>query len=539
MTTMSETRSIRVILFSDVVDSSGLMFSDETTTIQLIERDLAAFGDGIQRWGGELIKNTGDGILAIFSTSSQALDFIKEFLVLQQSQQGPTLQHRFGLHIGEIYIKNSDVIGQGVHLAARLQTISPVNGVAFTQGTHANIDPRFRSLASQLGSIRLKGIPEDIICFGIGEDQFLGRNTKTVADARNSDQGNNSDGTAPTDSQAISRFIGEQAQLIIHQPVKAAAALSDYVQDRSHLLVGARDILTRPEWARILGEPPQTSAEVNLTRNRLASWISSSFSDKTAKPWVEAIGGPSSVNHPPQDRTASPSPNESIQTNRMLLIAAGASALVILVVTAVILFQRARPTAAVPGGNGVSNGSSRQIDIDQTNRGGQSGDQPLSPPQLPDSVREAIGTEAGQAADAGAGSNEPGMDPASSPQTSQPPRSGSGQAGWTRIQSALEDGLITTTDLTLPEALGALDHWVQAFSERGPSVVIRLRTRQPASAEACTQVLASYQRTYRLSPSLKPWVILESSRADGKDSAAGFLPVCQLSPQGLLTTGRI
>lgn len=535
MNTMSETRSIRVILFSDVVDSSGLMFSDEKTTIQLIERDLAAFSDGINRWGGELIKNTGDGILAIFSTSSQALDFIKEFLVHQQQQQGPTLQHRFGLHIGEIYLKNSDVIGQGVHLAARLQTISPVNGVAFTQGTHANIDPRFRSLSTQLGSIRLKGIPEEIICFGINEGQFLGREESTTANPVGSAQTeSNPTSSEATDHQALSRFIDEQKQLIIDQPVKAAAALSDYVEDRSHLLVGARDILTRPEWSRILGNAPQTNAELNLTRSRLTRWIHANFSARTAQPWIEAIGGPAPANA--SSPASSPAAESALPSKRgrPTLILAGASALALVVMALAVLFNKLRPAPVVPGGDGVSNGSSRQIDIDQIKGAGQDGAQQLSPPQLPASVSEAIGADSSPPLD----QRSAGGDPAENPQPPSQPGSGGEDAAWKRIQGALEDGLISTTDLTLADGLGALDHWVQSFSERGQSLVIRLRTRQPASSEACAQVLASYQRTYRLSPSIKPWVILESSRADGKDSAAGFLPVCQLSPQGLLTTRR-
>lgn len=536
MKTMSEARSIRVILFSDVVDSSGLMFSDETTTIQLIERDLAAFSDGINRWGGELIKNTGDGILAIFSTSSQALDFIKEFLQLQQTQDGQTLQHRFGLHIGEIYHKNSDVIGQGVHLAARLQTISPVNGVAFTQGTHANIDPRFRSLASQLGTIRLKGIPEEIICFGIGEAQFLGRTTEPGTTEVPSGADRSSDGEPhpdPSDTQAISRFISEQKQLIVEQPVKAAAALSDYVQDRTHLLVGARDILTRPEWARILADSPQTKAEVALTSTRLSNWLSTSFSARTATPWIAAIGGsiPASGSASGTATEEEPSSRRSVQLGRPALIAACASGVALLVITTAFLGNRLRPAPAIPGGNGVSSGTTRQIDIDRSPEGQQQTPGQLGRSPLPDPVQEAIGAD-GELGSAGAGGDPAG---ATSDAQQAAPSSGGGGASWQRIQSALEDGLINPNDLTLADGV---DHWVQSFSEQGQSAVIRLRTRQPVGSEACAQILANYQRTYRRSTSVKPWVILESSRADGSTDAGGFLPTCQLSPQGLLTTGR-
>lgn len=167
-------RGLRVILFSDVVDSTGRMFDDETTTVQLIQRDLAVFRDRIASCGGELIKTTGDGILATFATTDQALGCIQSSLDALCQQRAPHLQHRFGLHIGEIYQIGSDVAGSGVNVAARLQTISPANGVAFTQGTYASLDSRFRHLARPHGLRQLKGIPERVRCYALHQEALLG-----------------------------------------------------------------------------------------------------------------------------------------------------------------------------------------------------------------------------------------------------------------------------------------------------------------------------------------------------------------------------
>jgi len=534
---MSENRSIKVILFSDVVDSSGLMFSDEKSTIVLIERDLESFDSGVKCCGGALIKTTGDGILATFPTTSQALEFIQQFLVNRNQHTGQNLERRFGLHIGEIYHKNDDIIGQGVHLAARLQTISPVNGVAFTQGTHANIDPRFRTLAVPLGSIRLKGLPEELDCYAIHETAFLGSDIKLSAVAETTLPSSGADDrSVSVDTEVISRFISEQRELILTQSSKAAAALSDYVQDRNHLLIGARDILNRPEWGKIVGTTTQTSAELNLHRSRLASWISSSFSTKTADPWVEAIAGPSAATINTKESDPESIKNDYTNESKIpALIIAGISGIALLMITAVMLYNRiGSTTAALPGGNGVNNGASRQINIDAPNSQGNQGEMTIRPPQLPVIVSEAISENVGLQQDQGFTENISQVD-----KPAPKPNNEIDDAGWKRIQIALEDGVISTTDLTLTDAIGALDHWIQSFTERGNSLVIRLRTRLPASQEACEKVLASYQRNYRRSSSLKPWVILESSRTAGKDSPAGFLPVCQLSPNGLLTMASI
>jgi|GEM_PF-4916112 class 3 adenylate cyclase len=169
---LSDQRGLKVILFSDVVDSSGRMFDDEAGTVALIERDLALFARHLAACGGALIKNTGDGILATFATTVQALTFLRGALgELRQLQ--PALQHRFGMHIGEIYLRDDDILGQGVHLAARLQSVSPVNGVAFTEGTYANLAPGFRERAVSLGALELKGLPGKVRCHALRERALL------------------------------------------------------------------------------------------------------------------------------------------------------------------------------------------------------------------------------------------------------------------------------------------------------------------------------------------------------------------------------
>jgi hypothetical protein len=162
-----------VIVFSDVVDSTGRMFEDEHQAVQLIERDLRCFATIIQAQQGRLIKFTGDGILATFDTTAAALTFIAAALRQLHHHSGPSLQHRFGMHLGEIYTQADDILGQGVHLAARLQSVSPANGVAFTEATFANVDPRFRQVALPLGAIELKGVQGRIPCYAIPMQALL------------------------------------------------------------------------------------------------------------------------------------------------------------------------------------------------------------------------------------------------------------------------------------------------------------------------------------------------------------------------------
>ena len=171
---MSEqARQLRAIVFSDVVDSSVKIFADELIAIQRIKEDLSLIRDAVKSHGGQLVKSLGDGLLVTFDGPTQALQFIQSAIQELSARGRQSLAHRFGLHTGEIYADGDDIIGQGVHLASRLQTVSPVNGVAFTRSTYELIDPRFRQLAKGMGDVELKGLPERMDLYCLGQDELL------------------------------------------------------------------------------------------------------------------------------------------------------------------------------------------------------------------------------------------------------------------------------------------------------------------------------------------------------------------------------
>ena len=165
-------RQLKAIVFSDVVDSSVKIFADELIAIRRIKEDLTLIRDELQRHGGSLVKSLGDGLLATFDGPTQALEFIQSCVQNLSARGRQSLAHRFGLHTGEIYADGDDILGQGVHLASRLQTVSPANGVAFVRSTYDLIDPHFRRLAQPMGEVELKGLPEPMQVYSLSEEQL-------------------------------------------------------------------------------------------------------------------------------------------------------------------------------------------------------------------------------------------------------------------------------------------------------------------------------------------------------------------------------
>lgn len=185
MTTSKERpqeRHLKVVLFSDVVGSSERIFADELIAIQHIKEDLSLIKETLQRHGGCLVKSLGDGLLATFDAPTPALEFIQSVVMKLNRRTGQSMQHRFGIHVGEIYADGDDIMGQGVHLASRLQTIAPPNGVAFVQSTFELVDASFRLRAQLMGNVSLPGLPTSMFCYQISEEQLLGERAAVSAE---------------------------------------------------------------------------------------------------------------------------------------------------------------------------------------------------------------------------------------------------------------------------------------------------------------------------------------------------------------------
>ena len=178
-------RLLRAIVFSDVVDSSVKIFADELIAVQQIKDDLALIREQLQSHRGSLVKSLGDGLLMTFEAPTQALDFIQDVITRLTDRKRRSLSHRFGLHTGEIYADGDDILGQGVHLASRLQTVSPINGVAFVRSTYELIDTSYRRRAVNRGKVELKGLPEPMEVFSLSADQLVETIEVDTTDALN------------------------------------------------------------------------------------------------------------------------------------------------------------------------------------------------------------------------------------------------------------------------------------------------------------------------------------------------------------------
>ena len=111
-------RVLATVLFTDIVDSTGRAAAagDREWRRTLDRHDEAARAE-VKRWGGQLVKSTGDGILARFDAPTRAL---RCALGLCAAARRLGLELRAAIHTGEVELRGDDVGGIAIHIASRV-----------------------------------------------------------------------------------------------------------------------------------------------------------------------------------------------------------------------------------------------------------------------------------------------------------------------------------------------------------------------------------------------------------------------------------
>ena len=160
-------RSLAAIVFTDVVSFSARMQTDEETTLRLLQRDFNAMRRICVEHQGSVLKTTGDGLLLYFSSAVQAVAcaLAIQRLFAGQAKTQPaeeTLTHRVGIHLGDVFVNDQDVMGDGVNIAARLQAEAQPGGICISQTVYDVVKNKLAMHVTRLGPRELKNISQAI-----------------------------------------------------------------------------------------------------------------------------------------------------------------------------------------------------------------------------------------------------------------------------------------------------------------------------------------------------------------------------------------
>lgn len=157
-------------MFADLEAYSWHMTRNEVATIAFMERSFERARRASMRFGGTLVKTTGDGWIALFASAGHAVNCAR--LLHRQTRRleddAPS-QFRISVHLGEVRLEGNDVYGHAVNIAARLQALADPGGIIVSQPVIAMIAPSSGYHLDAIGHPLLKNIGDDLGAYRLVE----------------------------------------------------------------------------------------------------------------------------------------------------------------------------------------------------------------------------------------------------------------------------------------------------------------------------------------------------------------------------------
>jgi adenylate cyclase len=161
-------RKLAAILAADVVGYSRLIRANEADTLSATKtlwREVVQ--PAIREHRGRVFKLMGDGLLAEFPSvvdaAAAAIAIQTEANERSVAEPEPRrIQLRIGINLGDVVVDGSDLYGDGVNLAARLQEIAEPGGVAVSASTYEHLRGKTNTVFADAGERQLKNVAEPV-----------------------------------------------------------------------------------------------------------------------------------------------------------------------------------------------------------------------------------------------------------------------------------------------------------------------------------------------------------------------------------------
>jgi adenylate cyclase len=171
-------RRLAAILAADVVGYSSLMETDETATLgRLKARRSTLLSPLVARYAGRIVKLMGDGVLVEFGSAVNAVHCALEL----QQEMGkanaaepalPPIQLRIGINVGDVAVEGSDLYGDGVNIAARLESIAEPGAIYVSRKVQEELRGKLKVDYADLGEVSLKNISTPVRVYRIGRAEL-------------------------------------------------------------------------------------------------------------------------------------------------------------------------------------------------------------------------------------------------------------------------------------------------------------------------------------------------------------------------------
>jgi LuxR family maltose regulon positive regulatory protein len=168
---MSRKRQLAAIMFTDIAGYTALMQQNEKKAIQTRNKHRHVFNSATKKYKGRILQYYGDGTLSVFSS---VIDSVKCAIEMQQNfQKHPSVPVRIGIHSGDIFFSEEEIIGDSVNIASRIESLAVPGSVFISDKVYDEIKNQEFIKTSPLKSFKLKNVEKPIELYAIANEGLI------------------------------------------------------------------------------------------------------------------------------------------------------------------------------------------------------------------------------------------------------------------------------------------------------------------------------------------------------------------------------
>ncbi len=263
-------RKLTAILAADVVGYSRLMGEDEVGTLATLSAYRETMDSFVDLHHGRVVGSAGDSLLADFTSVVDAVQCAVEIQreLQRRNRDLPDdrkMEFRIGVNLGDVIIKGDDIFGDGVNIAARLDSLAQPGGICISGGVYEQLKNKLALVYQDLGKQEVKNIADPVQAYNIevGDgSSALARSEKTQPRPR---------WVWPLAISSIVLVLGAGAFVIWNQSLRPARAPVDVATGAGSGNAAAVELrqasIAVLPFVNISGEPEQESFTDGITEN--------------------------------------------------------------------------------------------------------------------------------------------------------------------------------------------------------------------------------------------------------------------------------
>jgi class 3 adenylate cyclase len=169
-------RRLAAIVAADVEGYSRLMHEDEEGTVAALSANRAVIDELIAAHRGRIANTAGDSVLAEFSSVLDAvicaIEIQRALACANEADPGRAMRFRIGINVGDVMVKDGDIFGDGVNVAARLESLAEGGGICVSRGVRDHLRHRSNFVFDDLGEQLVKNIAHPVRAFRLRLDSI-------------------------------------------------------------------------------------------------------------------------------------------------------------------------------------------------------------------------------------------------------------------------------------------------------------------------------------------------------------------------------